>query len=254
MLTDKIKKELFQKIEDWHLFNDKICQIEDELSDEELNDNEEYQSLLSEQQELESAIRELMIDTKYLPLVGLLSEQKLDLDFFAEGYHPDAEKNIEKGLEYILMNWKDGMKNRLSKVTPLNLTTTKISPHSRIYHLYQEAVRCYIFGAFEASSALCRAISETIAKKYIETTEYKDFLYGDKKPQKETMSIGKIMKKLSVNKKTIDLYYSIQGKADKILHCKEEKTEEKEAYEIICELQNFIKKFFNEPELKIEWV
>lgn len=68
------------------------------------------------------------------------------------------------------------------------------------------------------------------------------------------MSIGKIMKKLSVNKKMIDLYYSIQGKADKILHCKEEKTEEKEAYKIICELQNFIKKFYNEPELKTEWV
>ena len=253
MLADKVKEKLFRKIKEHKEIIDKISQIESSTT-EPIENNEEYEELCGEAIVIESEIENLMMDARHLPLLGLSKEQKLDLDSFAEGYRADGRENIKQEVQRILIRSHDEWESRLAKVKPINLTTTKISPYSRIHLLYQEAIRCYIFGAFDASSVLCRAISEQIAKEYIKTTEYKDSLHGDKKPEQKIMSISEIMEKLSVDKKTIDLFKKIQVKVDLILHEKEEITSEKEAYKTISEIQGFIENFFDEPKLKIEWV
>ena len=257
MNTDELIKELSKKFKDWDEINQKICRIEEEASgmsfDDLIESHEEYGEQCLHAEELKSEIESVMIGTKYFPLVGLGSKQKEVLDIFAEAKSLDYDKNIEKYLEFRLMSLQDDMKRRLAEVKPLYLTTVVINPNSRIYRFYTEAIGCYIDGAFEASSVLCRAICETIAKRHIEITKYKNLLYGKEKT-KESPSIGKILKKLPIKKKAVNLYYTIGEKADEILHSKNEKTAEKEACKTISHLQSFIKEFYQEHDFSAEWV
>jgi len=255
--TDELRKELFKKIKDWAEVNQKICRIENEASgmsfDDLIESHEEYGELCFRAEELRNEIESVMIGTKYFPLFGLGSKQKEVLDIFAEAKSLDHDKNIEKHLDLHLIGLQEDVKRRLAEVKPLYLTTA-INPNSRIYRFYNEAIRCYIYGAFEASSVLCRAICETIAKRYIENTKYKDFLYGKQKTDESAPSIGKILKKLSINKNAVDLYYRIGSNADEILHSKNEKTAEKEACKTISHLQSFIKEFYQEQDFSAEWI
>ena len=253
MYHDELKKEVFAKISKYNQINQKISKIEDEFSEipveELIDEHEEYGPLCYDLLDLESEIEKDMIDSKYLLFFGLSTLQKKELIFFSEVKSLDFEKNMEKHLDFKLAQVKDSIKKRLQNVKSLRLT---VNIHSRVYHLYSEAIRCYIYGAFEASSVLCRAISETIAKKHIETTQYKELLYGRKKPDREVLSIAQILKKLSIDEKIISIYRKIGGQADAILHNKNVRTDESIAYKQISYLQSFITKFYKDPDFVIE--
>lgn len=243
MYNEKLIKDLFEKIDTYNKAVIRICEIEDDridLSVEELFDtDEEYGCLCLEMENLESEIVELIIDTKSFPLVGLSKRQKGELSFFTEStfYY---KKNIEKYLNIHLLVLREEMKERLEKVKPLHLT---IRINHRICQLYNEAIRCYIYGAFKASCVLCRAIVEDIAKKYIEYSGYGDLLI-DKKLTSSKQSIYKILDDiLSVGKETLDPYSKITNRANNILHGKKENPQEKDAYRTIELLQFFIEKF-----------
>jgi len=255
MYEDKLKKELFEKIRKYHEINKEISERECELgksgltpelfksieeyADAFMNDDE-YADLFCQLVHLQEEIDELIIDTKYAPLVGLTETQIKDLDFFMKSSDSSFELNIEKHLDTRLLILKEEMKKRLREIEPLRMGSY-LDP--RTYHIYNEVIRCYIYGAFEASCVLCRAIAEVIAKRFIEYKGYGDLLVGKEKQFKKLTVPGILSEKLSIQKEVIAIYSKIARKADKILHEKNEKAEEKDALEAIGLLQSFIKKF-----------
>jgi len=244
MYENKLKKALFEKIREWGKVNEKISQIEDEAKnlsfDELIESNDEYGALCMQAEDFRSEIEELLIDTKYFPLLGLTDKQKMILDCFSQSPSLDYDKNIEKHLDLKLLELKDDMKERLGKVKPLHLTVN-IDPRTRYF--YNEVIRCFIYGAFEASCVLCRAIAEVIAKRFIEYKGYSDLLVGKETQLKKLTVPGILTEKLSVQKDVIEIYSKITRKADGILHERSEKAEEKDALESVKLLQSFIEKF-----------
>ena len=143
-------------------------------------------------------------------------------------------------MDSILVTLKDDMKKRFGQIKPIDLTV-HIDP--RTNHLYRQVIKCYIGGAFEASCVLCRAIAEVIAKRFIEYKGYGNLLVGKNK-QSKSMSVQEVLKeKLSIPIEVISKYSKIANKADRILHKRDEKTEEKETLEAIQLLQKFIEQF-----------
>lgn len=253
---NEIKKELFGKIQEWNKVNEKICLMESKacnLPTDDLIKNDEYSEFLIEQLGIENEIEELMIETRYFPLFGLTKEQKNELDFFSMSSSLDEDKNIEKHLDSRLESLRIGMRERIKKVKSLHLT---IEGNPRIYFLYEEVIKCYVYGVFEASCAFCRVITEAVANKYIGKSKYKHLIgyCGEEKSREDKPSLGKIFKMLSVDKKAVDAFYEIQSKADEILHEKDKKTGEEEAFGMINQLQIFIKKLYKDPDLSIEEV
>ena len=253
MYEDKLKKELFEKIHKYHEINKEISGrvCESDLTPELFESIEEYADALNETDDeyadlsyqimhLQEEIDELMVDTKYAPLVGLTESQIKDLDFFMKSSDSSFELNIEKHLDTRLLILKEEMKKRLKEIETLRMSTY-LDP--RTYHIYNEVIRCYINGAFEASCVLCRAIAEVIAKRFIEYKGYGDLLIGKEKQFKKLTIPGILSEKLSIQKEVITIYSKIARKADKILHEKNKKAEEKDALEAIRLLQSFIKKF-----------
>ena len=242
MYEDKLKKELFEKICKYDEIIKAMSKIEEsDLSIPELFDtNDEYAGFCVQSMDLQDELNELMLDTKYAPLTMLTSSQIGKLDFFEESSNLDFEQNIEKHLDLRLLKLKEEMKIRLKQVKTLRLSA---SVHQHIYNLYNQIIRCYVYGAFEASCVLCRAIAESIAKRFIEHKGHGDLLV-DKNKHLKTMSIQEILnKKLSISIELIGIYSKITNKADKILHEKSGKVEEKDALKAIQLLQSFIKRF-----------
>ena len=120
-----------------------------------------------EQKNNRDEIDKIMIYTKYAPLTGLDHSQIKRLEFFEKSSDLSFEQNIEKQLNFSLLNLKEEMKERLKQVKTFRITS-HLDPHTR--HIYGEIIRCYIYGAFEASCVPCRAITETMAKKFIDYT------------------------------------------------------------------------------------
>lgn len=244
MYSDKLKKEVFKKIRRYDEINRRICEIEEEFPDvsqeELLDENSEYGPLCLDLLDLESDIEELMLDTKYSPLVGLTINQSKQLFFFEKIQSLNNEKNLEKILDIKLLELKDGMKERLRKVRPLKLT----SPiDSQIPYLYKKIIRCYIDGSFEASCVLCRAISEFLIKEHIKKKGYGHLLKG-KEEDTTKMSLPRIIKQHKLlTRKTIGVYYKIMERANNILHEKDVKTEDIHALTSIELLQSFIEEF-----------
>jgi hypothetical protein len=115
------------------------------------------------------------------------------------------------------------MKERLNKVKTLYLTK-HIEP--RTHYFYREVITCYIYGAYEASCVLCRAITQTMAERFIIGKGYEELIVGKNK-EKKRMSIQEIcLKILGLDKNVVVLYTKIDNKASNILHRKELATEE----------------------------
>ena len=241
MYEDKIKKALFEKIHKLYEVIAEQCDIEEDNDD--YDDDDTYLGLVSQEMDLRDEIDALILDTKYAPLTGLTDMQIKELNTFIEIGDlsiEQIEKNIEKHLDYRLLTLKEAMKQRINQIEPLRLTAY-LDRHIR--YLYGEVIRCYVYGAFEASCVLARAITEYIAKKHIENEGYTNMLSGKNKTSK-TMSMPEILEKvLSIPKDVVSLYKKVGNKADNILHKKGEKAEEKDALETIKYLQNFIEKF-----------
>ncbi|MBL7131240.1 MAG: hypothetical protein ISS45_07565 [Candidatus Omnitrophica bacterium] len=245
MYEDKIKKELFEKIREYDEIIKEMSGIEEtDLPIPELFDtNDDYASLCVQSMDLLDEINELMLDTKYAPLTGLEPSQIKNLIFFEKSSDLSYEQNVEKHLNLRLLNLKEEMKERLKQVKTFRITS-HLNPHTR--HIYSEIIKCYIYGAFEASCVLCRAISETMTKKFIEYKGCGHLLVGKNKKDKVRSIQDICLNVLDMDKDIVSRYTKIGNKADNILHKKDVATE-KDAIEMIKLLQDFIEKF---PEQK----
>ena len=224
MQEDKIKKELqgIEKMEEG--LYDIIAQQVD-LQDQGKDDSDEYIDLVGKEIEIAKEIHKKMLLTKYviLTVTGFNPEAKFDVDLPEE----ERAENLKNHLEMELLVKEDGIKRRIDHVDPLFLEL-KEYPDRQVRKLYDQVVRCYTYGAFEASCVLCRGIAENMIR-----VKCKD----------ESTAIYGLLKK--INKPKIkSLYSEIAEKANKILHKTDEKTEEEDALKAIEHLQSFIKTFF----------
>lgn len=244
MYKDKLKQELFEKIRKYREIDKERSKMEKEYSDLSIleldESNDEYAGLCVQAMDLQEEIDELIIDTKYAPLVGLTGSQIKESDFFMKSSDLSFEQNIEKHLDINLLKLKEEMKKRLKQIKTLRLSAS-IDQH--MYNLYNQVVRCYVYGAFEASCVLCRAIAEFISKEYIILKKLGHLLPSKSRSDQETSIFQILKKKLSCSKEIPDLYYEIKAKANNILHEKEEVTKEQDALYMIRQLQLFIKNF-----------
>ena len=240
MYEDELKKELFEKIRKYDEVIKAMSEIEkSDLSIPELFDtNDEYAGFCVQSIDLQDELNELMLDTKYAPLTMLTNSQMKKLDFFEISSDLDFEQNIKKNLDFRLLKLKEEIKTRLKQVKTLRLSA---SIHQRIYNLYNQVIRCYAYGAFEASCVLCRTIAEFIAKEYIKSKGL-DRLLPSKEQKSEELNILRILIASSVDKNVIGLYKDIKEKANHILHEKDDRTEEEDALKAIQLLQSFIEK------------
>lgn len=246
MREDKIKKELLQKIFERLQLAVKIEAVEKATGKpwEELHNLTIDGMKVSDQSlKLLNDINSLLVETKYFPLTGLADAEQKILNCFLEIIESNKnflEEDVEKFLDCELLSLKDNMKERLKQVKTLLLT---VDIDSRTNDLYREVIGCYVHGAFEAGCVLCRAIVEAIAKRYIEYKGYGNLLVGEEKQLKKLTVPGILREKLSIKKEIIETYSRITRKADRILHERDEKAEEKDALEAIQLLQSFIEKF-----------
>ena len=252
MLEDRIKEGLFEKLRELQEVIEERDEIETNLDytyeeiieDEDLVDEHiDYLGLCSREMDLQDEIRMLMFDTKYAPLTGLSNKQINELSFYVKSANlddPILREKIEADLDIRLLKLREEIKDRQSKIKPLHLTR---HVELRIYHLYNEVIRCFVYGAFEASCILCRAVAEFVATEYIKSKK-RAHLLPSKERKSEELSILQILKReLSVEKEIIDLYGAIKEKANNVLHEKDEKTEEEDALDTIRLFQSFIEKF-----------
>lgn len=249
---DKLKREVFEKLCELYEVVDERDEIEENLDytyseiiedDDLVDEHTDYLGLCSKEMDLQDEIRMLMFDTKYAPLTGLTNSQINKLSFYVKSANPNdpiLREKIEKDLDIQLLKLREEIRNRQSKIKPLHLT---INVELRAYHLYKEIVRCFVYGAFEASCVLCRAVAEFIAKEYIKSKKLAHLL-PSKKRESEELGILQILKrKLLVKEEIVNLYAAIKEKANNILHERDERTEEEGALETIQLLQSFIEKF-----------
>ena len=239
-----IKKKLFEKIREYHEILRERAEIESEnpgISDSDLCEiNDEYAGLSRREMVVQDEIDSLMLDFKATPLDNLNSDEINELDFFFRSSDLSFEQNIERHLDFRLLVLKEEIRGRYKEIKPLALVDNLV-PHTRGF--YNEAIRCYEYGFFEASCVLCRAIIESIAERYIKNIGKGHLLVG-KDNDKKGRSIPDILKnELAMPIEIIKLYSQIVGKADNILHDEDEKTSPEDALQTIKSLQLFIKKF-----------
>lgn len=252
MLEDRIKEGLFEKLRELHEVIEERDEIEKNLDytyeeiiqDEDLVDEHiDYLGLCSKEMDLQDEIKALMFDTKYTLLTGLTNNQINELSFYVKSANledPILREKIEKDLDIRLLQLREEIKNRESKIKPLHLT---INVELRVKYLYRKIIRCFVYGAFEESCVLCRAVAEFIAKEFIKAKKL-EHLLPSKERKREEMSILQILTRKSlVPEEITDLYFDIKEKANRILHERDEIAEEGSTLETIGLLQSFIEKF-----------
>ena len=240
-----VKKELFGKIAEWAKIVSEMEEIAKQsgLSENELIENERYGDLLDKSSKIRGEINYWLVVNKFFPFVSLTDKQDKILDIFHEFASRDKGlegKEIEDYFENRLITFQKELEQRAKNILHLNLTALI---DSRTVDLYQEALDCYIFGCFDACCILCRAIAESIAKRYIKNSSHGNLLVGEERDKKER-SVPDILKNaLSLPEELVGLYAKIGTKADNILHKKDVKATEEDALKSFNLLQSFIKKF-----------
>jgi hypothetical protein len=253
MLADEIKKELFKKLGEWIMLWQKIENFEKQsgLSGDELIDqsNGEYVELLNKSSVISNEISKRLVHTKYFPILLGLNKyivgekgkvtQKEIVGLLVK-HITIKEKDIEALLDDIFDNKKGDMIRRVQKIAPL---ISDIYLDTNIDGLFREIKGCYVSGYFKASCALCRTIAEAVAKKHIKDKGY-GHLLKDGDDQVGKMSIPDILRnKVSLSTDILGIYSKIIGKADIILHNKDEKTGEEDALNSIELLHSLFEKF-----------
>jgi hypothetical protein len=239
---DQIRYELTGKLKEYILSIYKMEKIEKETGEDFdilIDTNANYQRLSDKCSSSKFDIDRILIDLKGYPLTIQQNEGLISIlaDTLQENIDEDA---IYKRIVLELNLNKDNLIERLKSVKILFLSSFL---HERVFNLYREAVDCYIRGNFNATCVLCRAISELIAKRYIEHRGQGNLLCG-KEGEQKTLTIPAILRtKLSCPTLIIEKYRKIHSKADHILHDIDEKTIQDEALGILKLLREFIMEF-----------
>lgn len=219
-------------------------EYESDLPIADLLDDFEYKCLCRKEIVLEDEIAEMMLDTKYAPLVGLTVGEIQEFDSISQKIsHSSPDQAIEGHLNFRLSQLKLEMKQRLKKVSTLRSCRYPSSP--RTYKMYQEAIQCYLAGAFQACSVLCRAIAEFIVEEYLRQQGYDGKLRSAKKYEKRKILaelLEKVLKKKGSGQIKI-LYDRIGATANRILHEVNVEMEEEGCLKTIGDLQSLLKKF-----------
>ncbi len=241
-----LQEALLKKLKGWVEILFKIETLEKEksgLTEDELLEDEEYGGLLDKSGKLHNEVNSLLVESKFFPLVGLSEKQS---ELLAEVYKKlnksglIEQKHIELSLEIAFENFYSDFVGRARQVEPLFLTRHL---DWRTDELYQEVINCYIYGAFYSSCVLCRAITESVAKRFIELKGKSSLLTGQES-QQGSRSIPDILKnELLLANEILSLYSKIGNKADNILHNSNEKTTKEDALKAIELLQHFLNKF-----------
>ncbi len=225
-LADQIKADLIRKIQDRDDIENKIADIESqsELSvDQLINTPGQYGELQCQKQDLESEIDELLIETVYAPLFGLTNLEKKRIDFSSISHSLDYNAILEKYFDVELLNFKDDMKRRFKKLKALHLTR---EVERRIVMLYKEIAKCYVYHLFAASTALCRALVESVAEEYcMRSEEFKRRIKTVKKFEKrKTIYVFLLRNKLP--NEILDIYSEIGTASSSVLHPRCDKPDE----------------------------
>ena len=245
---EKIKKELFEKIQK---HNELLAERdkreaeadEDGISIAELcEDSDEHAGLCSQILDLQDAIDEDMIDTKYAPLVSLSHDEIKRFDFHIKSSDLSLEQDkvIEKHLDFKLKKFTGEIKNRLRKIKTLRLPAAPFD--QRAYCLYGEVVSCFIYGVFQASCALCRAVAEFMVEEYMIRKGQGEALRQAKKWEKRKV-LAEFIRKTEELRQVERAYSEIGDKANRTLHDKSIGVEEKNVLDTIKTLHFFIEKF-----------
>ena len=240
--AERIKHDLFEKISEYHDVLDERADIESDnpgVTDNGLCEiDDEYACLSRKTILLEEEIEELMLETKYIPLMNLDEEQMKELGHFEASSNMAFDVNIEKHLNGLLNVVKMEMRSRIKKIKPLRMTTF-LDVKARA--MYREIINCYIYGNLAASCALCRSLAEYLAKKLIDFKGLSDFIIGKERDNKG-LSIQDILTEYRfVSDKTIEHYTEIYDRGSAILHGSSIVKNENEILNLIRKLQVFIK-------------
>lgn len=239
---EKIKQELLEKIAEYHDVLRERADIENdnpEITDTDLCEiDDEYACLSRKTILLEEEIEKLMLETKYFPLMNLNEEQMRDLVLFERASNLSFEVNIEEHLYGLLQELSLKMQSRIRKIKPLRIYSFL---DSKARGIYREIIKCYIYGNFIASCALCRPLVEYLVKKLIDYKGLGDFVVGKEKGSKK-FSIQNILSEYKlVSPSVVSDYTDIYDKVSVVLHSNGLLPNEEETFELIRKLQKFIK-------------
>jgi len=260
---DKLYHQLRETLRTYLVIIMQLGDIEDKsgLSEKEFDEriingdyiNEKHEHLQEQATQLKKDLAKIMVDAKSLIMQDLPGKFKGLIKDIEKILSEDIKLAGREHLQFYFDFNKDDIEKRLKDIHLLCLENTY--PHARIYELYGEAINCYIWGSFNASAILCRAIVEMIAVTRISFGKYKYLLSGKNKDHKIYSLINILEKELKDSisdsemvEDLLRLYKRICSKADSILHNKDEKASEKDALTSIKYLQKFIIKF---PPIKV---
>lgn len=180
---------------------------------------ETWQCLENKRSQVYDSLMSALIRANYYPITSMDNEKQCEFFYEIAQAFKDKKtsvKVIKDFLDEINENAKDEMVQRYQRLKPLFLSCVF---DYRLKRLYQQVVRCFVMGAFEASCVLCRSIVEMRAKKRIDELGYGHFLHDGKNKGKETMSILGIVAKYNVFPEELrKIYRKISSQADRLLH------------------------------------
>lgn len=238
---DKMQEEEIRRILEGDL---------DEIVHKPLSSDKELNELYDEYSRILSNTFDIMVEWKYYPL---FIQRKEEIEMINKAGHfvddwlgaislldiKPPQNNINKFLDERYLLHKEEMKVRLNRVSPLLLN---FNVDSTTLFFYRQVIKCYIYEAFEAASVLCRAISETMLKEYlVKIGQGEELVAGNNSDNKKGLS-QICLKDAKMDKKLIDIYGELAGKANYILHTKELVTDE-DAIKNIKLLRKFIEIF-----------
>ncbi len=242
-----LKNEIFEKIYRYNQIIEEKSDIEGKNPDltypELFEKDDEYAGMCVKETDLQDEVGALLLETKEFPLIGLSGGEIKELGFFKRSADLMFEQNINKYLKDESNRLEEGMKKRLKKIKPL-LLKSYISPH--VYHMYRQAIKCFVMGVHEASCSMCRAVVEKMVGNFIKNSEYSKEVSGPHR-HKKGMSYPEMLSNLGVNRKVVSNFNTIYNKTSKIIHG-EELADDKLNYFLIKRLQQFIRKFPSPPK------
>jgi len=250
--ADKIKATLVRKIQDHEDVENKIGDIESqtkpELLDQLIDAGGEYSELLTKKLDLESEITELLIETVYVPLIGLTDLDKKRIDISSISHSLDYDAILEKYFGMELLNFIDHMKRRFKKLKGLHLTR---EAERRIVMLYKEIAKCYVYCLFAASTALCRALVEDVAKGYcMQNEEFRRKSKNGDKFEKRKVIYDFLKSKLS--QEMLGIYSEIGRAGSSVLHSRYDNPNEEAALKIIELSHKFVNRIYKTPDFSTE--
>ncbi len=179
-------------------------------------------------------INKLLVESRFHPVMGI-DVDELDPILASSLLRPNLSA-IENYLDSEHNLTKEETVKRLDSVTSLVLPAY-IDPTT--LRFYKQILKCYVSESYEASCVLCRAIAETVAKRYIVLRGYESMLVGPDRNKKQRSILDIFKNVLEMDSEVVALYSKICSMADGILHLQKNSTD-KEALATIKQLQKFL--------------